>query len=79
MHEIESVSSIVYYAGTILVCLIGWGVRLELKVKNLGEDHLEHKLENAQLWAKFESIQKTLNDLLVAIGRLEGKMDNHNN
>lgn len=58
-----------------------WGIRLESKVKYLKEDFDEQKEDGKQkdltIWEKFDNIQHTLNELLQATGRLEGKLDSH--
>lgn len=82
MGKLEAISSIIYYllasAGMILA-LVAQAVRLELKVRYLERDHRDHKTETEKAWTKIDSLQSALNNLLVAIGRLEGKIDNNHN
>ena len=73
----------------IIVGLIAWFVRLESEVKNNKEDilalekayqlrvaelKLEHDKEYTSLWDKLDTVQKSLNSLLTAVGRVEGRL-----
>lgn len=55
-------------------CLI-WFVRLEAKVLSLHENHKEHKESMTTMWVKIDALQTTMNAVLQATARLEGKMD----
>lgn len=59
-----------------------WFIRLESKVAYLDKDHsnlvVAVKEKDLAMWSKIDSIQTTLNQLLQAIARLEGKMDVRN-
>lgn len=61
---------------------IVWFIRLESKVAYLDKDHsnlvTSVKEKDLAMWSKIDSIQTTLNQLLQAIARLEGKMDVRN-
>lgn len=66
----------------IAVCvffLIVWCVRLESKVMYLEKDHEENKERQGEksdvVWTKIDSLQNTMNSVLQAFGRLEGKID----
>lgn len=56
--------------GTLVVTTIGWFFRLEAKVNYLEKDHKENKVE---VKAKVDSIEKGIGEILVAVGRLEGR------
>lgn len=59
---------------SVVLCLI-WFVRLEAKVLNLHENHKEHKENSTTMWVKIDALQTTMNAVLQATARLEGKMD----
>lgn len=52
------------------ITILGWFFRLEAKVKYLEQDHKEHK---AKMESKVDSIEKGISEILVAVGRLEGR------
>lgn len=57
----------------ILIGFVAWFIRLESKVNYLEKDHGENK--SAQKGIN-ESIQVTLNQVLIALGELKGKVGN---
>jgi sensor domain CHASE-containing protein len=54
---------------SVFVGFVAWFIRLESKVQYLQKDHEENK---QVIYAKLDTMQVTLNQLLQAIGRLEG-------
>lgn len=63
-----------------LLFLIVWCIRLESKVLYLEKDHEKTRVEISEkdklIWAKHDSLQATLNQILQAIGELKGKLNN---
>lgn len=65
----------------ILIGFVGWFIRLESKVQYLEKDHIEHKAistaKDETMWEKIDSLQTGMNQLLMAIGELKGKINQH--
>lgn len=63
------------------VIAIIWFIRLEAKVLFLRESHKDHVeavvRKDAALWAKVDSLQASITNVLQGVARLEGKMDSH--
>ncbi len=59
--------------------LVAWLIRLEAKVlyseKDIVKIQASHEKNIASLWEKLESIQTTLNQLLVSVGELKGRLE----
>jgi len=74
---VSIILSIVTLLG-IFAGFIAWNIRLESKVQYLEKDYDKHKLDTAKkdevMWEKMDSIQASLNSLLVIIGELKGKI-----
>jgi len=62
------------------LALVVWCIRLESKVLYLEKDHEKTRVEISEkdklIWAKHDSLQATLNQILQAIGELKGKLNN---
>lgn len=62
-----------------VVLLVAWFVRLESKVLYLERDHGIHQAatnkQKEDVWQKMNEVVKTMQDILIAVGRLEGKLD----
>lgn len=83
--EVNTVMSVIQavwpvFAGFVL--MIAWFIRLESKVLNMESNHVGLKIHQEkttdELWSKFGEVQKTMNDVLMAIGRVEGRIDGGN-
>jgi hypothetical protein len=61
-----------------LVLAIIWFVRLEAKVMYLEKDHFSHKEHcgnsDKTIWVEIKTLQGTLNDIALSLGRIEGKL-----
>lgn len=61
------------------VFFIAWCVRLESKVGHLSEKHDSEKGTNEKkdetLWLKIDGIQSTMNQMLLVVGELKGKIE----
>lgn len=59
--------------------MVAWLIRLEAKVlyseKDIIKLEINHEKNVASLWEKLESIQTTLNQLLVSVGELKGRLE----
>lgn len=66
---------------TGFIISIIWFIRLEAKVLFLKENHKDHvdavTRKDAALWAKVDSLQTSITNVLQGVARLEGKMDSH--
>lgn len=67
---------------TVLVILVGivaWFIRLESKVQYLEKDYNRHQEDQEEkhktIWVKVDTVQTAINSLLMAIGRVEGKLE----
>lgn len=64
------------------VLMVAWFVRLEANVMRLEKDHLDLKKAESEkdkaLWLKIENLQSTLNQVLIAIGELKGRISKEN-
>lgn len=62
------------------VFFVAWFIRLESKVNYLEKDHQRHTelqlQKDTALWAKVDTLQTSLNSLLQAVSRIEGKLEN---
>lgn len=62
----------------ILIAFVAWFIRLESKVQYLEKDHVDYKAATAakdeKMSEKIDSLQTGMNQLLVAIGELKGKI-----
>lgn len=56
-----------------------WCARLEAKVGHLQENHHTEKKDNAKkdetLWLKIDGIQSSMNQMLLVVGELKGKIE----
>lgn len=63
----------------ILIGAVAWFIRLESEVKFLKEDRSETRTHSAEkekvLWEKMDSFQKTMHDVLIALGELKGRIN----
>lgn len=60
---------------SMFVGLIVWAIRVESKVGNLENEITKSNEEKIRMWNQMSSIQETMNQMLQAIGRLDGKLD----
>ena len=58
--------------GGVIVGFVAWFIRLESKVTYLEKDHGDNKTQQKTM---NETIQATLNQVLIAIGELKGKVE----
>lgn len=65
------------FCGCLFIGLV-WCIRLESEVRYLRRDHDDHKKHQEErgdtLWAKIDVIQTSMNSLIQAIGRVEGRL-----
>ena len=58
---------------------IVWCVRLEAKVLTLERDHIKKEAADEKkdetLWAKMDSLQTSMNQMLLLVGELKGKIE----
>jgi len=61
------------------IFLIAWLCRLEFNINQREKDHdtlkESEEAKNVALWNKIDGLQNTLNQVLMAIGELKGKID----
>lgn len=71
---------------TAIIFVTFWCGILQSKINSISKSHDRHedevkeykqevKEKDIAMWTKIDSLQSTLNSLLVASGRLEGKID----
>jgi len=64
---------------SMFVTAVAWFIRLESKVKYLEQDHNTYKLENHDkdktIWEKIDGLQQSMNQILIAIGELKGRIN----
>lgn len=76
--------AIVGIATLIGMCIgvVAWFIRLESEVKFLKIAHDNHKLDvqakQAAFDGKVDTFQKTMNDVLQGLGKIEGKLETQN-
>lgn len=67
-------------SGAIFVII--WLVRLEalvLRTKENHDNHKEHVNKNdTAMWSKIETLQASLTQISLSLGRIEGKLENTN-
>lgn len=82
---VSTIAMLVTLAG-----IIAWMIRLESKVNHLAEDHTETKNNHdsriketdlsfrggdEKVWQALTNLQTTVNQVLMSIGRLEGRLE----
>lgn len=63
----------------MVIAFVGWFIRLESKVNYLEKDHESQISSQAEkdsvVWDKIDAMQTSMNAVLQAIGRVEGKVE----
>lgn len=68
-----------FYIITAFVGLVVWAVRLEALALSNKKEIGDNKENNVNMWNKIDTLQSSITQISLSLGRIEGKLENKNN